>query len=317
MGRWTLLPIALLAACASPSMAPDASADVGRDAPLDAARLFVPSELDCTATSIPSRASPLPLTCATDTTCTGMRIASSHRGAGAPGGLTPENTLAGIRAAIALGADEVEMDVQPTSDGALVLMHDDTVDRTTMGTGTVADMTLAQIQALAIRTTGFDGDYTCEHVPTFAQALALAEGRIVIVVDGSKTDRVDLVVDAIHAANALERVVYDVEDTARLNAALALEPQLRFLIRATTEAELTTRLAAVAPRTPVYVHIDMASPAIMAPLVHAAGYRVFALGFITDLAAVRDSHAYEALYTSGVDMVQSNRIDLLGSFLGR
>jgi hypothetical protein len=140
----------------------------------------------------------------------------------------------------------------------------------------------------------------------------------VCVVDGSKTDRVDLVVDAIHAANALDRVVYDVEDTTRLNAALALEPNLRFLIRATTMQELTDRLAAVAPHVPVYVHIDTASPSTMAAPVHAAGYRVFALGFTTDVAAsLHGVAAYEGLYASGVDMVQSNRIDLLGNFLGR
>ncbi len=320
MRRFVVAALVLLGCSGSPdgSDATVAPADAGRDAPVDAATLFEPAEFDCRATAPPPRASPLPLTCPTDPACTGMRIASSHRGAGAPGSIAPENTLAGIRAAIALGADVVEMDVRPTLDGTLVLMHDDTVDRTTLGTGAVANMTLAQVQALPLRTAGFDGDFGCERVPTFAEALLLAAGRIVVVVDGSKTDRVDLVVADIRAAGALDRVVYDVADTDRIAAALALEPTLRFLIRATTEAELSARLAAVAPATPAYVHIDAASPSTMAAPVHAAGYRVFALGFTTDvLSGLHGTAAYEALYASGVDMVQSNRIDLLGSFLGR
>ncbi len=247
-----------------------------------------------------------------------MRVASSHRGAGAPGGLVPENTLSGIRAAIALGADMVEMDVRPTSDGTLVLMHDADVDRTTTSTGSVSAMTLAEVQALTLRTDGFVGDYACDRVPTFREALDLAAGRVLIVVDASKTDRVDLIVGTIQAAGAVDRVVFDTEDTDRIQMALALEPALRFLIRGTTEAELDTRLSAVAPAEPVYVHIDGADPSVMAPLVHAAGYRVFALGFAVDiLAGLRGPAAYESFFASGVDMVQSNRIDLLGAFLGR
>jgi glycerophosphoryl diester phosphodiesterase len=315
-----LLACALLG-CGAPVTATDAAVvdAASRDAPMaDAAPSYDPSAFDCRAVSTPARRSPLALTCPMDPTCTGMRIASSHRGAGAPGGLTPENTLSGIRAAIALGADMVEMDVRPTSDEVLVLMHDGDVDRTTTSTGPVSAMTLAEVQALTLRTEDFRGDYSCDHVPTFAEALALAEGHLDIIVDASKTDRVDLIVGTIQAAGAVDRVVFDTADTDRIRMALALEPALRFLIRATTEAELNERLAAVAPATPIYIHLDTADPAVMSPIVHAAGYRAFALGFVQDvLAGLHGTSAYESLFTDGVDMVQSNRIDLLGEFLGR
>lgn len=68
-----------------------------------------------------------------------------HRGAM---GAEPENTLRAFRRAIALGADGIECDVQRTADGELVLIHDDTVDRTTNGTGTVGEMTYAALAAL-------------------------------------------------------------------------------------------------------------------------------------------------------------------------
>lgn len=68
-----------------------------------------------------------------------------HRGAAAS---APENTVASFRRAVELGVDGVEFDVQRTRDGALVVIHDETVDRTTDGTGPVADLTLAEIRAL-------------------------------------------------------------------------------------------------------------------------------------------------------------------------
>jgi glycerophosphoryl diester phosphodiesterase len=54
----------------------------------------------------------------------------------------PENSLAALERCIELGVDMMETDIHRTRDGALVIMHDDTVDRTTDGTGAVADLTL-------------------------------------------------------------------------------------------------------------------------------------------------------------------------------
>ena len=69
----------------------------------------------------------------------------AHRGGSL---LAPENTVEAFTQGLASGADALEMDVQATADGVLVVMHDTTVDRTTDGKGAVAEMTLAEIQAL-------------------------------------------------------------------------------------------------------------------------------------------------------------------------
>ena len=60
----------------------------------------------------------------------------------------PSSTMAAFRAALAAGADALEMDVHCSADGHLVVCHDPTVDRTTDGTGRIADLTLAQLSAL-------------------------------------------------------------------------------------------------------------------------------------------------------------------------
>ena len=63
-------------------------------------------------------------------------------------GLWPENTLYAFERAVALGVDVLEMDLHSTADGVLVILHDDTVDRTTDGTGPVQALTLEELKAL-------------------------------------------------------------------------------------------------------------------------------------------------------------------------
>lgn len=75
----------------------------------------------------------------------GWPVNLAHRGASA---LAPENTLEAFRTAVEAGAGGLELDVHLTSDGQVVVIHDDTVDRTTDGTGAVSDMTLEELRSL-------------------------------------------------------------------------------------------------------------------------------------------------------------------------
>ena len=93
----------------------------------------------------------------------------AHRGGGL---LAPENTLAGIRLARNLGFDGVEFDVKLTADGVPVLMHDDTLERTTDGSGAVADTSYQQITELDAGG-WFGNEFSGEPVPSFAAASAL------------------------------------------------------------------------------------------------------------------------------------------------
>ncbi len=95
-----------------------------------------------------------------------------HRGAA---GLEPENTLRSLRRAIELGVDAVEVDVRLTRDRHLVIMHDETVDRTTNGTGRVDEMTLEEIRAL-------DAGMG-ERVPTLEEVLSFVKGRVFLYVE--------------------------------------------------------------------------------------------------------------------------------------
>jgi glycerophosphoryl diester phosphodiesterase len=114
------------------------------------------------------------------------------------GGHAPVNTLAGIRKAIELGSDAIEIDVQATADGVPVLMHDLTVDATTNGTGAVAQMRLAQIRAL---------DAGGEPPPTLAEVLALTRGRVLLVCEIKQPGIEESLRDAILEAGMVDEVM--------------------------------------------------------------------------------------------------------------
>lgn len=73
-------------------------------------------------------------------------------------GGAPENSLSGIKAAVKLGVDKIELDVQRTRDGYLVLMHDLTLDRTTSGNGRVRDLEYRELQKLHLLSEQFYGE---------------------------------------------------------------------------------------------------------------------------------------------------------------
>lgn len=94
----------------------------------------------------------------------------------------PEVSIGSIEACEAIGAHAVEIDVRTTKDGALVLLHDASVDRTTNGSGLLKNMTLAEVRTLRLKQ-GLGGSgaaLTSELVPTLEEALIAAKGKFVV-----------------------------------------------------------------------------------------------------------------------------------------
>ena len=103
----------------------------------------------------------------------------AHRGFS---GHAPENTLVAIRKAIAAGADMVEVDVTVTADGHVICLHDETLDRTTDGSGLPSNLSLAEIKQLDAGS-WFSPDYAGERIPTLAEVLETVKSRILINVE--------------------------------------------------------------------------------------------------------------------------------------
>lgn len=137
----------------------------------------------------------------------------AHRGAS---GSCPENTLAAFRRAAALGAPMVELDVQLTRDGEVVVIHDVTLERTTDGHGRVCDRTLAEIARLDAG--GWFGPaFRGERVPTLAQVLAAVALAVNVELKPHGEERLEQrALDVAEAAGALGRVVFSSFDPTSL-----------------------------------------------------------------------------------------------------
>jgi glycerophosphoryl diester phosphodiesterase len=126
-----------------------------------------------------------------------MVLIIGHRGAKA---LAPENTLAAISAAARCRADRVEVDVRLSKDGTLVLMHDDTVNRISNGSGNVEDLTLDELKALEIN--GYS-------LPTLREAVALTrELGVGIVVEMKEEYIEELVAEELKSTDAMVTSFY-------------------------------------------------------------------------------------------------------------
>ncbi len=103
----------------------------------------------------------------------------AHRGASA---YFPENTLVAFQGALDFGADMIELDVQCTSDGSVVVFHDEKISRCTNGRGRIADFTLAGLQKLDAGS-WFDRKFRGEKIPTLADVLDLCRNKIAVNIE--------------------------------------------------------------------------------------------------------------------------------------
>jgi len=121
----------------------------------------------------------------------------AHRGCGAA---EPENTLRAIRRALELGVDGVEIDVHACRSGEIVVIHDPTVDRTTNGTGSVAQLSLHQLRELDAG--------KGERIPTLREVLELVAGRPLILNIEVKVPGIGRqVLDLVHGYEAEHQVI--------------------------------------------------------------------------------------------------------------
>jgi glycerophosphoryl diester phosphodiesterase len=151
-----------------------------------------------------------------------------HRGL-SPG--FPENTLAAFRNSIEIGVDVIEVDLRGTADGEVVILHDETVDRTTDGTGDVTEMTLEEIKALDAGS-WFDPSFAGERIPTYEEVLELVAGTGVKLLLDIKLSPVldkERIVRLTEQFGAELDVIVGVRSVEDLREFRALNPNLRTL----------------------------------------------------------------------------------------
>lgn len=154
-------------------------------------------------------------------------IVVAHRGGAALG---PENTLATIENGIAAGADMIEIDIHQTLDGKLVVCHDQSINRTTTGSGLIRELTLEEIRKYYI--IDRDGNVTDQKMPTFDEVLDLIAGRVKLLVEIKRTGNIyegieAKMIDAIKNHDAESWVVAQSFNDSVLENLHKIDSQLR------------------------------------------------------------------------------------------
>jgi len=139
-------------------------------------------------------------------------LVTAHRGFS---GDAPENTLAAFKKAMEVGSDMMELDVRFSKDGQIVVMHDDTLDRTTNGRGKVSDYTLKELKQFDAGS-WFAPHFTGEQIPTLIEVLELAKGKIRVNIEIKDeslgrykiTDLADRALQEVKKAGMEDQVIY-------------------------------------------------------------------------------------------------------------
>jgi len=246
--------------------------------------------------------------CVRDPECS-TKLVVGHRGTGSLSLWAPENTLAAYDMAWRMGTDSIEIDPRDTADSVPVIMHDSTVDRTTDGTGNVADMTLEQIKALHI--SPLNPIVPVQSVPTFAETLALFRGKTLIDID-IKEANVPQLVQIIESEGMLDAAYLLIGGIAEGQEARAQHPSVALMPKVYNEADVQGYIDALSPIDMFEIEYEDATPEVVS-LIHSYGIKIHmdALGVYDILGEA----GYDALLARGADVIQTDRLELLVPYL--
>ncbi len=236
-------------------------------------------------------------------------LVSAHRGGPTPA--FPENALVTFERALRYTPALIECDVRMTRDSVLVLMHDETLDRTTTGEGTVAGQPFEALRKLLL--VDDRSIITPFRIPTLDEALAWSRGRTVLTLDVKDDVPPAHIVRAIRRMNAENRVVLITYTLAAAQHVHQLAPDLMISASAETLAEAQALLDSGIDhaRLIVFTGVGEVKPDVI-DLLHTHGIRAMlgTFGLVDDRAREGGAAVYQALIDRGVDVVATDMVPL-------
>jgi glycerophosphoryl diester phosphodiesterase len=233
----------------------------------------------------------------------------------------PENTMGAFREAVSLGGvDYLELDLHITRDGEIVVIHDDTVDRTTNGKGKVSEMTLAQIEQLDAGS-WFNHmfperarpQFTRERIPTLRTVIDFAKSAPIKLYIETKTvksarrdfeQKVEEVLDEEGFDSFVVVESFDVESLKRMKA---INPNLKTALLVEHLTDATILLAKQVSASEIAPHHESVTPPVVRR-AHQAGLKVTAW-------TVDDPAEIKRLREANVDGIITNRPDLVKNLI--
>lgn len=241
----------------------------------------------------------------------GHTLVSAHRGGPSPG--LPENTIETMDAVLAAIPAIMEVDVAQSRDGVHFLLHDDTLDRTTTGTGRASEQDWAAIRALNVRDrAGWVTPYT---VPSLEDALRWAKGRSVLQLDFKRSANYEEVIALVRAEGMAHSVILIAYTPAQAKKLHSLAPEMLISYSIDAPGELAEIVAGGVPaaRIVAFTGTQIARPDLYAALDEADVEVIFGTLGRPDrsldsiFARMGTDERYAELSESGVDILGTDR----------
>jgi glycerophosphoryl diester phosphodiesterase len=268
-------------------------------------------------------------------------IVVAHRGchnAAPHHGLTavPENSIAALNHCVKLGADMMELDVRRSAGGELIIIHDETLDRTTTGKGRVSELSLAELKRLRLLDNmgGKGARPTDLSMSTLQEMLEAARGRILLNLDVKDAIYAETI-DAVARAGMTDQVIVKTSAGPSTQPLAAMQPYDRVPFGVVLmNANGTADLAAIARRQvegahPIMLELPEMSPSQLPGVIDVArkaGVRIWTntlwQGFITEWGGDIDALRYPEqiwgrMHDAGITVFQTDEPEALIAFRDR
>ena len=233
-------------------------------------------------------------------------LVSAHRGGPYPG--FPENAIETFQNVIKHTPSIIEFDVALSKDSVLVLMHDNTLERTTTGSGKVIDLTFEEIRKLKL--VDNEGNETGFQVPTLEEALIWGKGKALFTVDVKREVPFEMVVDAIKKHNAepyAAVITYSVDAAKKIHR---LHPDLMLSVTIRNEEELKRFEGSGIPvdQWIAFTGTSERSPEFNAQLHGLGVFTILGvLGNLDKSAVARGDELYVDFVNKGADILATDR----------
>jgi glycerophosphoryl diester phosphodiesterase len=241
----------------------------------------------------------------------------------------PENSIQAIKLASQMGVDMVEIDVRTTKDDVLVLMHDETIDRTTSGKGRVSELDYSALQDLQLKNA--IGTWTKNKIPKLEEALRFSKDKIDLNIDLKDQSQLQRVLKLVEELGMLDQVLFkqNGDVTTAKSTFVSYLNRIRFMpiVDLSDENALKTvkeylesniKLEAFE----ILVEAESSDFFKIKNLIKSNGKRIWINSLWDNMSAnhsddraIDDIGVYQWYIDHGIDMIQTDRPQLLMDFL--
>jgi len=241
-------------------------------------------------------------------------LISCHRGGVLPG--YPENAIETFANSIKLHPSIIECDAALTSDSALVMMHDDRLDRTSNGTGPIGAKSLAELKELRLKDN--EGTLTSFQIPTLDEVLKWGKNKVIFTLDVKRGVPYKMMVEAVRRNKAEAYSIMITYSATQAAEVYQLAPDLMISasIRSVADLERLNQLGI--PNNRIVAFVGTSAPdKVVYDYLHSKGIWCIlgTMGNLDKSAKVNGEQFYKALIKGGADILSSDRGKESGSEL--